>query len=56
MMKRWIGAAATLAVIVLVFGAPLITYHEQVSQYFHLVVGVLLLLFGMRWLRKGFRL
>ena len=48
-----VAAAATLAVIVLLFGAPLIAYHEQVSQSFHLVVGMLLLLFGMRWLRKA---
>src|SRR6267143_237269 len=28
-------------------------FHEQVSQSFHIVVGILLLLFGMRWLRKA---
>src|SRR5690349_22433478 len=51
----WGTAAAmgTLAVIVGVFGTPLIVYHEQVSQSFHIVVGILLLLFGMRWLRKA---
>jgi Ca2+/H+ antiporter, TMEM165/GDT1 family len=51
----WGTAAAigTLAVVVGVFGTPLIIYHEQVSQSFHIVVGVLLLLFGMRWLRKA---
>jgi uncharacterized membrane protein len=47
-----IAAALTLAVIVGMFGAPLLTYHEQVSQYFHLVVGVVLLLFSMRWLHR----
>jgi len=47
------AASGTLAVIVLVFGAPLVLYREQVSQDFHLAVGTLLLLFGMRWLRKA---
>jgi Ca2+/H+ antiporter, TMEM165/GDT1 family len=50
------GTAAglgTLAVIVGVFGTPLIIFHEQVAQSFHIVVGILLLLFGMRWLRKA---
>jgi Ca2+/H+ antiporter, TMEM165/GDT1 family len=51
----WGTAAAilTLAVIVVAFGTPLVIYREQVSQYFHLAVGTLLLLFGMRWLRKS---
>jgi uncharacterized membrane protein len=44
---------ATLAVIVGIFGTPLIIFHEQVAQSFHIVVGILLLLFGMRWLRKA---
>jgi len=51
-----VGAAAalvTLAVIVSVFGTPLILFHDEVSQGFHIVVGILLLLFGMRWLRKA---
>ncbi|GAC1317791.1 MAG: hypothetical protein NVSMB2_11900 [Chloroflexota bacterium] len=48
-----IAALATLGVIVAVFGTPLIIFHEQVSQTFHIVVGLLLLLFGMRWLRKA---
>jgi uncharacterized membrane protein len=48
-----LAAMGTLAIIVGVFGTPLIIYHEQVSQSFHIVVGVLLLLFGMRWLRKA---
>src|SRR3981081_576779 len=48
-----LAAMGTLAVIVGVFGTPLIIYHEQVSQSFHIVVGILLLLFGMRWLRKS---
>src|SRR6202165_489314 len=48
-----VGALATLAVIVGVFGTPLIVYQEEVKQSFHIVVGILLLLFGMRWLRKA---
>lgn len=48
-----LGALATLAVIVAVFGTPLVIYQEEVKQTFHIAVGVLLLLFGMRWLRKA---
>ena len=48
-----IGGLGTLAVIVGVFGTPLIIYQEEVRQSFHIVVGILLLLFGMRWLRKA---
>jgi Ca2+/H+ antiporter, TMEM165/GDT1 family len=48
-----LASLVTLAVIVGVFGTPLIVYQEQVEQSFHVVVGVLLLLFGMRWLRKA---
>jgi uncharacterized membrane protein len=48
-----LGGLGTLAVIVGVFGTPLIVFHEQVAQSFHIVVGILLLLFGMRWLRKA---
>ena len=48
-----LAGMATLAVIVGVFGTPLIIFHEQVNQSFHIVVGILLLLFGMRWLRKA---
>src|SRR5215813_4104242 len=48
-----LAAMGTLAVIVGVFGTPLMIYHEQVIQSFHIPVGILLLLFGMRWLRKA---
>src|SRR3954464_13853882 len=48
-----LGGLATLAVIVTIFGTPLIIFHEQVNQSFHIFVGILLLLFGMRWLRKA---
>jgi uncharacterized membrane protein len=48
-----LGGLATLTVIVAVFGTPLILFHDQISQSFHIVVGILLLLFGMRWLRKS---
>jgi uncharacterized membrane protein len=48
-----LGGLGTLTVIVTVFGTPLVIFHEQVNQSFHIFVGVLLLLFGMRWLRKS---
>lgn len=48
-----LGGLATLTVIVAVFGTPLVIFQDQISQSFHLLVGVLLLLFGMRWLRKA---
>src|SRR6266704_869839 len=48
-----IAGLSTLAVIVGIFGTPLIIYQEEVKQSFHIVVGILLLLFGMRWLRKA---
>src|SRR5881275_1499405 len=48
-----LAGLGTLAVIVGVFGTPLIIYQEEVKQSFHIVVGILLLLFGMRWLRKA---
>jgi uncharacterized membrane protein len=48
-----LAGLGTLAVIVGVFGTPLILFQDQISQSFHLVVGILLLLFGMRWLRKS---
>jgi uncharacterized membrane protein len=48
-----LAALLTLACIVVVLGTPLIVYQEQISQSFHAVVGILLLLFGMRWLRKA---
>src|SRR5712691_9490829 len=47
------ASVVTLAVIVTALGTPLVIYHDQVSQWFHLVLGTLLLLFGMRWLRKA---
>jgi len=43
----------SLGVIVVLFGTPLIVYQDQVTQTFHLLIGILLLLFGMRWLRKS---
>lgn len=48
-----VAAITTLALIVLLVGTPLVIYREAVSQYFHLVIGAILLLFGMRWLRKA---
>src|ERR1700730_2445647 len=48
-----IGGLGTLAVIVAVFGTPLVIYQEEVKQSFHIVVRILLLLFGMRWLLKA---
>ena len=48
-----LGGLGTLGVIVGVFGTPLVIFHDQVTQGFHIVVGLLLLLFGMRWLRKA---
>src|SRR3984893_9673406 len=48
-----LAGLATLAVIVGLVGSPLISLREQVSQSFHIVVGVLRLLLGMRWLRKS---
>jgi hypothetical protein len=41
---------AFLAVAVAFFGARLIALHDQLTQGFHLVIGILLLLFCMRWL------
>jgi len=48
-----VASLATLTVIVLVFGTPLVIYHDEVTGVFHIAVGILLLLFGMRWLRKA---
>jgi uncharacterized membrane protein len=48
-----LAGLGTLTVIVAVFGTPLVLFHDQISQSFHIVVAILLLLFGMRWLRKA---
>src|SRR4051794_2239974 len=48
-----LSALLTLGAIVALFGTPLIVYQDQVTQSFHILVGILLLLFGMRWLRKA---
>src|SRR5437868_1715299 len=48
-----LAGLGALAVIVGVFGTPLIIFLDQINQSFHIVVGILLLLFGMRWLRKA---
>lgn len=48
-----LGAVATLAVLVAFFGTPLVLYRAQIEEVFYLAVGTLLLLFGMRWLRKA---
>src|ERR1700716_658675 len=48
-----LGGLGRLAVIVVIFGTPLVIYQEEVKQSFQIVVGILLLLFGMRWLRKA---
>ncbi|MBV9171318.1 MAG: hypothetical protein JOZ81_14670 [Chloroflexi bacterium] len=48
-----VGGLATLGIIVGVFGTPLVIFHDQVTQTFHIVIGIVLLLFGMRWLRKA---
>ncbi len=47
------AAVVALAVIVAVFGTPLIIYKDQIAHYFQFVVGTCLLLFGIRWLRKS---
>ena len=46
-----VGAAVTLTVIVAVFGMTLIAVIPQ--HLFQVVVGTLLLLFGLKWLRKA---
>ncbi len=48
-----VGGLMTLGVIVVLFGTPLVIYHDQITQTFHILIGLLLLLFGMRWLRKS---
>src|SRR5437879_12271829 len=48
-----IGGLGTLAVIVGVFGTPLVIYQEEVKQSVHIVGGVLLLLLGIAWPPNG---
>lgn len=48
-----VAGITSLGVIIVVAGAPLLVYQEAVGHKFQLVVGILLLLFGTRWLRKA---
>src|SRR3989442_6435022 len=48
-----IGGLGTLAVIVGIFGTPLGIFQEEGKQSFHIVVGSLLLVLGIRWLRQA---
>src|SRR3569833_1564538 len=49
-MSGAIGASIVLAVLIIVFGPHLAAID---TPTFHLIVGLLLLLFGLRWLKKA---